>query len=75
MNDMTAMKRPVNVYGSTEYYERGLIESVFDGFGYRDSYGNITWYGDYNPPEDDDFYVTTIIPYGNGIDLNELIKD
>ena len=66
------MNQPVNVYGTTEYYERGELESVFDGFGYRDEGGNITWYDGYNPPKDDDFYITTIIPYGNGCDLSEI---
>ncbi len=68
------MKQPVNVYGTTSYYENGLLECVFDGFGYRDSNGNITWYDDYNPPKDDEFYLTTVVPYGNGCDLSELLK-
>lgn len=68
------MDSPVNVYGSTEYYEDGLLECVYDGFGYRDSLGDITWYGDYNPPKNDEFHVTTITPYGNGCKLSELTK-
>ena len=64
------MKKPVNVYGLTEYWENGLLECVYDGFGYRDSNGNITWYDGYNPPKD----ITTIVPYGNGCDLSELLK-
>lgn len=67
------MNKPVNVYGSTSYYEDGLLECVFDGFGYRDNNGNITWYDNYNPPKDDDFYFTTVIPYGNGCDLAAVV--
>ena len=66
------IKQPVNVYGSTSYYERGEVECIYDGFGYRDSNGNITWYDGYNPPEDDEFHLTTITPYGNGKDLSEM---
>ena len=66
--------QPVNVYGTTDYYENGMLECTFDGFGYRDNDGNITWYQGYNPPKDDDFYYTLIVPYGNGCDLSELIK-
>lgn len=65
------MKQPVNVYGSTSYYERGVIECVYDGFGYRDSDGNITWYDGYEP-KDDEFHLTTIVPYGNGCYLSEI---
>ena len=65
------VKHPVNVYGSTLYYERGEVECVYDGFGYRDSNGNITWYDGYNPPKDDEFHLTTITPYRNGKDLSE----
>lgn len=43
------MNKPVNVYGSTSYYERGVIECICDGFGYRDNDGNITWYDGYKP--------------------------
>lgn len=67
------MKQPVNVYGTTEYWD-GLLECVFDGFGYRDDKGNITWYDGYNPPKDDEFYSTLIVSYGNGCDLSELLK-
>lgn len=66
------MKQPVNVYGTTEYWENGVLECTFDGFGYRDNDGNITWYDDYNPPKDDDFYLTTIVSYGNGTDISEM---
>ena len=66
------MKQPVNVYGVTEYWENGLLECVYDGFGYRNSDGNITWYDDYNPPKDDDFHFTTIVSYGNETDLSEM---
>lgn len=68
------MNQPVNVYGTTSYYENGLLDCVDDGFGYRDSDGNITWYGDYNPPKDNEFCFTTIVSYGNGCDLSELLK-
>ena len=67
------ISRPVNVYGSTSYYENGSLECVYDGFGYRDRNGNITWYDGYTP-KDDEFHLTTIAPYGNGKDLSELIK-
>ena len=35
------MNKPVNVVGITSYYENGLLECVYDGYGYRDSDGNI----------------------------------
>lgn len=66
------MKQPVNVYGVTEYWEHGNLECVFDGFGYRDDNGNITWYDGYNPPKDDEFHLTTIVPYGKGTDLSDM---
>ena len=66
------MKQPVNVYGVTEYWEHGTLECVFDGFGYRDDNGNITWYDGYNPPKNDEFYLTTIVPYGMGADLSDM---
>ena len=68
------MNKPVNVYGTTECWWNGLLECVYDGFGYRDSDGNITWYDDYNPPKDDEFHLTIIVPYGNGKDLSELLN-
>ena len=68
------MKQPVNVYGVTDHWERGILECMYDGFGYRDNDGNITWYEGYNPPPDDEFNLTTIIPYGNGADLSEMYK-
>lgn len=64
---------PVNVYGTTQYYEDGLLESIHDGFGYRDTDGNITWYGGYEPI-DDEFHESFIYPYGNGCDLKEVQK-
>ena len=66
------MNQPVNVVGITSYYENGLLECVYDGYGYRDGNGNITWYDGYNPPEDDEFHLTIIISYGNGTDLSEM---
>ena len=66
------MNKPVNVVGITSYYENGLVDCVYDGYGYRDENGNITWYDGYNPPKDDEFHLTTIIPYGNGTDLSEI---
>ena len=66
------MNKPVNVVGITSYYENGLIECVCDGYGYRDSNGNVTWYDGYNPPKNDESHSTTIIPYGNGTDLSEM---
>lgn len=66
------MNHPVNVCGVTSYYEHGLLECVYDGYGYRDEDGNITWYGDYNPPKNDKSHSTLVIPYGNGVDLCEL---
>ena len=69
------MKQPVNVYGTTEVWnENENLEEVYDGFGYRDTEGNITWYEGYNPPKDDEFHSTLIIPYGNGCGLSELLK-
>lgn len=68
------MNKPVNVYGSTSYYENGLLECIYDGFGFRDEKGNITWYDGYNPPEDDECHITTIAPYGNGNDLSEIVR-
>lgn len=66
------MNKPVNVVGITSYYENGLLECVYDGYGYRDSDGNITWYDGYNPPKDDESNSTIVIPYGNGTDLSEM---
>lgn len=66
------MNKPVNVYGQTLYYERGSLEGAYDGFGFRDNEGNITWYDDYNPPKDDENHSTMIISYGNGKDLSEM---
>lgn len=64
------MKQPVNVYGTTEVYNKNNnLECVYDGFGYRDNNGTITWYEGYNPPKDDKFHSTLIIPYGNDADL------
>ena len=60
------MNKPVNVYGQTSYYESYCLEYVYDGFGFRDEDGNITWYDGYNPPKDDDCHHTIIVPYGNG---------
>ena len=34
------MDKPVNVYGSTSYYECGEVECVYDGFGFQDEDGN-----------------------------------
>lgn len=68
------MKQPVNVYGQTEYYEDFELECVYDGFGFRDEYGNITWYDGYNPPPDDESHCTVIAPYGNGRDLSEFAE-
>lgn len=65
------MNKPVNVYGSTSYYENGLLECIYDGFGYEDENGNITWYDGYEP-RNDEFHLTTIARYGNGCDLSEL---
>ena len=62
---------PVNVYGVTQHYEDGLLEEVYDGFGFRDKNGNVTWYEGYKP-KDDDSHSTIIVPYGNGIDLKEI---
>lgn len=28
--------------------------------------------GGYNPPKDDEFYLTTVVPYGNGKDFSEM---
>ena len=69
------MNQPVNVYGSTSYYKNGIVECMYDGFGYEDKNGDIIWYDGYNPPEDDEFHLTTIIYYGNGCDLSELLKE
>ena len=68
------MNKPVNVYGKTELYLAGCLETVIDGFGYQDEDGHIEWYEGYDPPPDDDFYLTTVYPYGNGCDLSELLK-
>ena len=67
------MNQPVNVYGTTEVYDKNkLLDCVYDGFGYRDSNGNITWYEGYNPPNDDEFHSTLIVSYGNGKDISEM---
>ena len=66
------MNQPVNVYGRTSYYENGSLECLYDGFGFRDADGNITWYEGYNPPKDDECHSTLIISYGNGKDLSEM---
>ena len=66
------IKQPVNVYGITEYWKNGILEYTFDGFGYRDNDGNITWYDDYNPPKDNNFYSTIIVSYGNGADFSDM---
>jgi hypothetical protein len=67
------MNQPVNVYGTTEVLDKnGLLDEVYDGFGYKDSDGNITWYEDYSPPKDDEFHSTLIISYGGGKDISEL---
>ena len=67
------MNQPVNVYGTTEVWDKyGLLDEVYDGFGYKDSDGNITWYEDYSPPKDDEFHSTLIISYGGGKDISEL---
>ena len=67
------MNQLVNVYGTTEVWNKnGLLEEVYDGFGYKDNDGNITWYEGYNPPKDDKFHSTLIIPYGGGKDISEL---
>ena len=68
------MKHPVNVYWQTEYWEHGLLECVYDGFGYHDSEGDITLCADYNLPKDDEFHLTTIATYGNSVDLTEIYK-
>lgn len=68
------MNQPVNVYGITEYRENGSLEELYDGFGYRDNEGNITWYDGYNPPKDDEFHSTMIVSYGRGADLSEIYK-
>lgn len=68
------MKQPVNVYGTTAYWKNELLECVYDGFGYRDNNGNITWYDGYNPPKDDESHSTMIMPYGKGKDLSEMPK-
>lgn len=65
------MNRPVNVYGTTEFWQDGLLECVTDGFGYRNESGVIEWYGGYEPLEDDS-HISVVAPYGNGCDLSEL---
>ena len=53
------MNQLVNVYGTTEIWNKnGLLEEVYDGFGYKYNDGNITWYEGYNPPKDDKFHST-----------------
>jgi predicted NodU family carbamoyl transferase len=70
---MNEIKQPVNVYGITSYYERGLLEEVYDGFGYCDKDGNITWYDGYEPKEDES-HTTSIAPYGNGANFSDILK-
>lgn len=65
------VQRPVNVYGQTSYYVDGELECIYDGFGFRDENGNITWYDGYVPC-DDGFHLTIVVPYGNGADLSEM---
>lgn len=54
----------MKVYGVTEYWENGMLECVYDGFGEEEN-GVITWEEGYNPPRDDEFYFTTIFKYDN----------
>ena len=68
------MDRPVNVYGTTEFWQDGLLECVTDGFGFRNERGVIEWYDGYEPLEDDS-HISVVVPYGNGCDLSELQSD
>lgn len=67
------IKQPVNVYGLTTYYNTGR-KFTKDGFGYRDRDDAITWYGDYEPPEDCKNHSTVIIPYSGGADLTDVLS-
>lgn len=58
------MNKRVNIYGRTECYEFGVTEYAYDGFGYENKNGEIIWYDDYEP-QNDEFHITTIIRYGN----------
>ena len=80
---MSDIKQPVNVYGWTRYYKYGSLETIRDGFGFRDMKGNITWYEGYHQPEDtdenllytsDNYTESFVVNYGNNIDLKDLLK-
>ena len=56
------MNKPINVYAQTDCYEYdGMLDSIIDGYGYRDTDGNITWYDGYKVIRDE-FHKTTIYP-------------
>lgn len=56
------MNKPINVYAQTDCYEYdGMLYSIIDGYGYRDTDGNITWYDGYKVIRDE-FHKTTIYP-------------
>lgn len=50
----------MKIYGVTEYWENGMLECLYDGFGEEEN-GMIIWEEGYNPPKDDEFHFTTII--------------
>lgn len=56
----------MKVYGATEYWENGMLECVYDGFG-EEKDGVIIWEEGYNPPKNDDFHFTTIIRFNGDI--------
>ena len=77
------IQQPVNVYGWTKYYKYGSLGFIRDGFGFRDTNGNITWYEGYYQPEDTDeslFYTSDnytesfVINYGNNTELKDMPK-
>lgn len=55
------MDELINVYAITSYWEDGSLEFMYNGFGYEDENGIITWKDGYEPPENDEHYSTKIV--------------
>ena len=66
------MAKKINVYGQTDFYNKdGFLDSMCDGFGYRDEYGNITWYDGYKGWSDE-FTRTTIYPANDNGEITSM---
>lgn len=64
-----------NVYATTEYYEHGLLDQVYEGFGYRDETGVIEWFDGFRPLNDDT-HKTIIHPdFVSQIACSQYIKE